>query len=350
MVVRGPMPTLVRFFLLSSLFLPPAMAADTVLTISTQWDRPVLGRGAPGTEGNRYGFEGGCVLKLQGVYHLFTSEMTGNPRWVKMKLGHWTSRDRMNWTRRGTMYESSGERTGLDPRAALWAPMPVFDENAQRWNLFYVSYRAPLGPEGWHGRIWRAVSGTPGRKGIDGPWKDVGVILEPGAESGAWEGNQGTDSIFPFPASGRWLGFYGSSNATDYWSVGLAAAPALAGPWKRLGALNPVPLNGALGTENPVVTRWHGKYLAVFDTILREDAIGYAESADGVHWSAARQLMLRRTAELWVRDVRTPLGLVAEGNGTFSLFYTGYDEPKNQGFGCLGLVEVKIGGSAPRRF
>jgi len=49
------------------------------LTIVEQRDTPVIRRGDPGTEQNKYGFEGGCVIKQNGVYHLFTSEMVGDP-------------------------------------------------------------------------------------------------------------------------------------------------------------------------------------------------------------------------------------------------------------------------------
>ncbi len=59
---------------------------------------PVIKNGDPGTESNKYGFEGGCVLKWKGVYHLFTSEMAGDPKWVKMRLGHWLSKDRFTGT------------------------------------------------------------------------------------------------------------------------------------------------------------------------------------------------------------------------------------------------------------
>lgn len=175
---------------------PPALR----LTLLEQRLQPVIQRGSPGTEGNAHGLEGGCVLKLGGVYHLFTSEMVGEPFWVKMKLGHWTSRDRLTWKRQGTMYESSGEPTGVDPRAALWAPMPIYNQAEGRWNLFYVAYRAPIGDDGWHGRIWRAASRVKGPEGIDGPWDDVAVVMEPGPRSDPWEGSQGTDSFFPDPA------------------------------------------------------------------------------------------------------------------------------------------------------
>src|SRR5262245_33887967 len=66
----------------------------------------VLTRRSPGAGDIRYGFEGGRVGKVRDTYHLFTSEMAGDPVWVKMRLGHWTSRDRLEWRRDGTVAES----------------------------------------------------------------------------------------------------------------------------------------------------------------------------------------------------------------------------------------------------
>ena len=115
---------------------------ETELDVVRQCEGPVLTIHTRGAEGNKYGFEGGRVVKLGATYHLFTSEMVGDPHWVKMRLAHWTSTDRTQWTRIATLFESSGDFTGRDPRAALWSPMPVYDNEAGRWNLFYVAYQA----------------------------------------------------------------------------------------------------------------------------------------------------------------------------------------------------------------
>ncbi|MBA4167814.1 MAG: beta-galactosidase, partial [Chitinophagaceae bacterium] len=72
--------------------------------------------------GNKYGFEGVTVEKIGNTYHLFTSEMTGEPLWVKMRFAYWTSTDRIHWKRISTVRESSGEFNGKDPRASLWSP------------------------------------------------------------------------------------------------------------------------------------------------------------------------------------------------------------------------------------
>ena len=64
------------------------------------------------------------------------------------------------------------------PRCGL--PLPVYDPADNRWNLFYVAYQAaPDTSQQWltnhEGRIWRAVSDTPGVEGIGGPYTDAGV-------------------------------------------------------------------------------------------------------------------------------------------------------------------------------
>src|SRR5580704_9478951 len=88
------------FFYTPFWILATPIAAQTPELVTTkQFDGPVLTIKSSGAEGNKYGFEGGRVLKLNGSYHLFTSEMVGDPHWVKMKLAHWVSQDRLHWMR-----------------------------------------------------------------------------------------------------------------------------------------------------------------------------------------------------------------------------------------------------------
>jgi hypothetical protein len=329
-----------------------------LLSIVQPAQDPVITVASPGAEGNRHGFEGGCVLKVKGQYHLFTSEMVGEPVWVKMTLGHWVSSDRRHWKRVSTLFTSSGDFTGQDPRAALWAPMPVFDTSEDRWNLFYVAYRAKPDTEtqfltNHEGRIWRAISTTKGPGGMDGPYKDIGVILEPGKDSDPWEGLQGVDSFFPYRVGNRWFGFYGSAHTEakpiKSWQVGLASTPKLAGPWKRLSQTNPLPIE-KLFIENPVVTQLADQtYVAVYDTDVNfPNAIGYTFSTDGIHWSAGQHLVIPSGNQGWPARLRTPLGLIPEGNNEFSLFYTAYDLPRTAPGetgppkGAVGLVMVKL--------
>ena len=82
-----------------------AARTSPTLSLVRQHPAPVLTTRTSGAEGNRFGFEGGRVVKVDGTYHLFTSEMVGDPIWVRMKLGYWTSRDRLTWTRAATVRE-----------------------------------------------------------------------------------------------------------------------------------------------------------------------------------------------------------------------------------------------------
>ncbi len=337
-----------------------AAPREPVLRLVRQHERPVITTRHPDAAGNKYGFEGGRVVKVGSVYHLFTSEMVADPIWVKMKLGYWRSEDGLGWKRVATVFESSGEFEGKDPRAALWSPLPVFDEGENRWELFYVAYRSAPGTGGQFllnhkGEIWRAVSGTAGREGIGGPYEDVGVVMRPGPDSGKWEGLQGTDSFFPYRAGGRWYALYGSARTEkvpiEHWLVGMATAPAIGGPWKRMPDLSPAPIEKVF-IENPIVEPLAtGGYLCVYDC-QGADTIGYAFSADGVHWNAGTALVIQPKAREWSKDVRTPLGLVAEGGGVYTVYYTGFEqEPDWQALlagnaaqtSCaIGLVKVRL--------
>lgn len=341
--------------------------ANLKLLLVEQHATPILRPRSPGAEGNRYGFEGGRAFKQGGVYHLFTSEIVDDPFWVKMRLAHWTSADRLNWKRMSTLYESSGEFEGKDPRAALWSPMPIYNEKEGRWNLFYVAYHsAPNTPERFlnnHlGRIWRAASTVEGETGWGGPYRDIEIVLEPGPDSDAWEGLQGTDSFFPYPVGERWYAFYGSSHTErlplERWQVGLATAPELSGPWRRCSELNPLTVEPVF-IENPVVHRLEeGIYVAVYNNII-PNAIGYTFSSDGIHWAPGQSLIVQpKGTDAWAADVRTPLGLIPEDGEIFTLFYTGSQNPSKQytdetpfgsgsiaeyyGSCAIGLVTLKL--------
>ena len=303
------------------------------LVLGGNLEEPVLSIRSPGASEIRYGFEGGRIIKQGGLYHLFTSEMVSDPIWVKMRLAHWTSPDGNAWTRQSTLKESSGDLTGEDPRAALWSPMPVFDEAEKRWNLFYVAYRSEPNTEhqfrlNHEGRIWRALSQVPGPDGLGGPYVDREIVLEPGSRSEPWEGLQGTDSFFPYRVGDQWYALYGSAKTEkipiESWLVGLAQAPSLGGPWQRCRDVNPVPIEARF-IENPVVLLERpGLYLCVYDND-QPDSIGYSFSFDGIDWEPGHSLQIQPRPGFWSKEVRTPLGLIPEDKNEFTLFYTGFE-------------------------
>ena len=104
---------------------------------------PVIDKDHPDCKDDKYGLEGGVVLKLNGTYHLFSSENHGDPYIIKMRLAHWTSPDAINWKRQSTIFETTGqpiEVTGR-PYASVWQPTPVFNEAENHWDLFYAAYK-----------------------------------------------------------------------------------------------------------------------------------------------------------------------------------------------------------------
>ena len=338
-----------------------ALFRPAVLKVVRQFQDPVITIRSPNAQGNKYGFEGGRVLKQGDTYHLFTSEIVGEPFAVRMKLAHWTSKDRIHWQRVSTLFTSSGDFTGKDPRAALWAPMPVFDQTEDRWALFYVSYRSAPDSKtqflrNHEGRIWRAVSTVKGQQGIDGPYRDAGIILQPGKDSDSWEGLQGVDSIFPYQVEKKWYAFYGSAHTQTIpissWQVGLASAPALAGPWQRCSSMNPLKVE-KIFMENPVVTKLRDHaYIAVYDTDINfPNAVGYTFSTDGIHWGRGQHLVIDSPKKpAWFSRTRTPLGLIPESNGEFTLFYTAFEQsasPTEFPVAAVGLVTLKLETPAP---
>jgi hypothetical protein len=314
---------------------------------------PVISSDHPDLAGNLFGFEGGSVVREGGVYHLFTAEMAGEPFWAKMRLAHWSSPDALRWQRVSTLYETSGAMRPDDRRFSLWGPMPIFNAAEDRWNLFYVAYRPGLSAnEGLHmdGQLWRAVSQSPGRTGIAGPYLDAGIVLQPDAESQPWEGQQGTDSFYAWPVGDRWYAFYGSHNHVPLspWVVGLAEAPALAGPWTRCAGLNPSPIE-PIFIENPIVTTVAGRYVAIYDNCARDGTVnyvpdarhvGYSVSTDGIHWPQGRDLAVQPAgAANWSDDIRTPLCLIPEGGDIYTMLYTAKLRDRN--FWAVGLARVR---------
>lgn len=316
--------------------------------------KPVIKKGDLGTHDNKYGFEGGCAFLYNNEYHLFTAERHDDPNITAMRLAHWASPDGdKNWKRISTLVQGSGDFTGKDIKSSLWSPMPVYDENTELWNLFYVMYQSKPDKgdvfyRNYNGRVMRAVSQSPGYKGLVGPYEDEEIILEPGIYSDEWEGLQGTDSFFPFKVGEKWYGFYGSSQTQakknpDYpqWAVGLAVADSLSGEWIRWSEINPVRLHHHFA-ENPIVTQLNdGLYVAFVDT-FDPSSIAYSTSKDGQHWTKATSIDLSKKRKPWWTQMRTPLGLIPEEDGTFTVFFTAFTEGGLDSFAEIGMAKLKL--------
>jgi hypothetical protein len=240
--------------------------------------------------------------------------------------------------------------------------MPVFNEEDSTWYMTYVAYRcAPSTREqflnNFDGRIWQARSTVKGREGLGGPYEDIGVIQEPGPLADPWEGLQGSDSFFPYKVGMKWLAFTGSAKTEKlpmkFWGNGLALAPALTGPWIRLSNRSPVDF-GTNFSENPIVTELaDGSLVAVMDS--HGTGFGYSTSYNGVDWSPMKYVEVTDRLDKWWAEFRTPLGMVPEEDGSFTLFFTVMKDPTDYwdhlgepgyvldtGFDSVGKMTLRI--------
>ncbi|WP_281233017.1 hypothetical protein [Flavobacterium gelatinilyticum] len=337
-------------------------------------NKPVIDEGMSGTDGIQGGFEGGRVVKVGDTYHMFPTERAGEKGVdyyydrVKTKIGHWTSKDAIHWKRESTIYQASGtyavtedDNPMNDRRAAIWSYMPVFNEKANKWYGYYLAYTVSkeIEPNHSFGRIWRCESTVDGINGIGGPYKDMGIIMEPGLDSQPWEGRQGVASFFPYQVGDKYFGFYSGAypfnSWADYpkksgkgWFVALAESKSLEGPWLRMNkGLEPIKTMHPLFVENPIVSQLpNGLYIAIFDGgpdgwgHHLPNMIAYSLSADGINWAEAHYLPIETKVDKWWDIMRTPLCLIPEGNDVYTIVYNAIDLKRR--FHPTGMVKVKL--------
>lgn len=329
---------------------------------------PIIGPTHPDSHENRFGYEGGTAHKVGGRYYIFTTEVLDEPKQSAVRIACWSSADGLAFSRDSVIVESNGDWTDdRTYRMATWSPMAVFDSATDRWHLFYVGYRLKPGseqPYNMSGRMVHLQSTVAGQEGIGGPFEELGWVNLVG-EPDPWEGPAEVCSFFPFRVADGWRAFYGSNTApefidpqslpqhnntvpeTKFW-VGLAAADSILGPWTRQTASNPVLMDPEF-IENPIVRHVdEGGYVTVYDG-GNTTAISYATSSDGVNWNA-EQLLELGEVPAWLNATRTPLGLISEGDGVYTMYFTAYDgvnpegiEPLwHDGFGYIGRLRVKV--------
>ena len=334
-------------------------------------DEPVVEEGMPGTEGIQGGFEGGAIVEVNGTYHMFPTERAGEigapakyDR-VKTKIGHWTSTDMIHWTRQSTILQATGiyavshyDNPMNNRRSAIWSYMPVFSEENNRWYGHYLAYTTDeqISPNHSFGRIWRCESTVEGIEGIGGPYKDIGIVIEPGLDSQWWEGRQGVASFFPYKVGDRWLSFISGAypfveggypfKSSRGWYVGLAESDKLEGPWTRLGTdVNPTTSIHPWFVENPIVSRLpNGLYIAVFDGgpewLKLPNQIAYTLSKDGLNWTRARYIPIDVKVKKWWDTMRTPLCLMPVGDGVYSIVYAAIKNDRR--YHPMGFVQVRM--------
>ncbi len=307
---------------------------------------PIVGKDHPGSRDNGKGYENGHVIKLDnGEYHMLITEMWKNggsqvAYWVPARIGHWVSKDGNDWKRLGTIVE--GNNLPGDPKEATWSPSWYWNEKENAWNIVWRGSNA----------VFRYRSGKSGRDGINGPYSEVSQMYPPFQGELKWKSYSGCGlasfSNVYTATDGRLYAFYGNmtmEHDEPNWLCALARADNMDGPWTR-DPSNDDP--SFVYAENPFIYKYDGVYFCVYDNLCCQHSIGYGYSTDGVHW-------VRKTLDLyghtpWVRQpasrddyvgtLRTPCSLIKEKDGTYTIFFTGY-EAKTDYFG-IGKISVKI--------
>lgn len=296
---------------------------------------------------NQTGFETGQVVKINGTYHMFVNEMFYRAH-RDLRISYWTSDDAINWKRQSTIVNSIPGRSASNPKSEVWITGVEYNDDEDAWNIFYVAYRAGDKENGeiersdYQGKIWRAKSVFKGVNGISGPYADMEIVLQPDENSQEWEGQQAVATFNPYKVDNNWYAFYDGHNYIPKgpWPVGLATAPKLSGPWKRMSEnINPLPIAEEF-IENPQVTELKGGgLLAVFDS-LGDQEISYSTSTDGINWAPELRIKIQSALNLWADEgdhaMRTPLCAIEEDDGTFTVIYTALMKSEDVKFYAIG--------------
>lgn len=326
---------------------------------------PIIGKNSPGAEDNKFGFEGGTSMKVNGTYYLFTTEAFDQPKTAATRLALWSSKDGLSFQRQTTITSTNYNWNDTTNKMSPWSPMAVYDEDRGVWSLFHVGYRRKANSSNvfnMTGRIFRYDSETKGKDGIAGPYKN-GEWLKIDDTPDWFEGPGKIVSFYPYRVGHEWWAFYGANsvpdhvdangtvnpNAKNVFYAGLAKSEGgLTDKWVRQKELNPVKINPEF-IENSVVTKVAPNlYISLYDG-AKKDQIAYATSPDGITWSKEKIIQLENKPS-WIKHMRTPQGLIDEGDGLYSIYFTSFDgqnpdkvEPLwHDGFGNVGRVQVKL--------
>jgi len=303
---------------------------------------PLVDRSHPGSHDNGSGYENGYTIYHNGAYHMLITEMfkdgeSGVGYWIPARIGYWTSADGNTWNRHSTIVE--GNNIKNDMRECTWSSSFYWNEDENRWNIFWRGTDA----------VFRYQSSVEGDEGIMGPYEEAKCIIAPGGERGnilwysgflhsfgnIFKSKNNDDILYTF--------FCDLIHENGYanWPAGmLYSKNGVDGDWKYLETSEPI-FNFA---ENPFVSIYDGIYLAPYDDLSHSHSIGIGCSEDGLNWKRvivdlegyipwAEQINL-------VSTVRTPLGLVRNADGNYTVFFTAYSTQSE--YFAIGKIRLKI--------
>jgi hypothetical protein len=125
------MSSIVQAFTCASLLLSVRALTCPKATLAWQPPTSAINATSLGAQDNKYGFEDGIVVRrMNGSFMMIAAEMYGDPKWVSMRLGVWTSADGAGaWTRQRTLRNSTANFDGSDPHSSSWGPFLVYDSD-----------------------------------------------------------------------------------------------------------------------------------------------------------------------------------------------------------------------------
>jgi len=301
---------------------------------------PIIDSNHPDAVDIRFGFEGGTARKVNGKYYIFTTENLDEPKTAAVRLGIWESEDGTDFKKHSVIVETNYDWGDRTHRMAPWSPMAVYDDDEGLWKVFHVGYRKKANATNVYnmsGRIFRYDSKKLGIEGITGPYGEGGWI-DLDDDPDWFEGEGKILSFYPYKVGDDWWAFYGANSVAKHvdatgeekpeetfkFYAGLVKSEGgLEDKWVRQRDLNPVYMDSSF-IENNVVSQIDSNlYLTVYDGANKQE-ISYSWSKDGIHWQP-EQLLVLENAPKEIKIMRTPLGLIDEGNDIYSLFFTAFD-------------------------
>jgi hypothetical protein len=65
-------------------------------------------------------------------------------------------------------------------------------------------------------------------------------------------------------------------------------------------------------------------------------------SWDGVHWSKLRHIDIEPVVKKWWTALRTPISLIKEKDGTYTMFFTAFKDYDGLSYGVVSKLKLKL--------